>query len=409
MGVKQAKAIVENRKNYKKNKILCIIREKTNISRFDIKKITSYSMTTVLAITEELLNEGWIIQEESFEGKVGRKPLWVNLNPSGGYFVGIEFNSFKMSCVLLDFNLNVVHENEITLPSNIQATQILDTLFKLLDDCYTFNFSSKILGIGIGVPGYFNVENGEIIEYYYIRGWKNIQLKTIIEKKYKVPCYIESNVTVMAVGYKAKYIPQTTTSKDYLFVSIRNGVRVVPIINNELFLSNKGYAGQLGHLRMPRSDRLCSCGKRGCLNAEISNSGIKFKLMESVAMGKMKELNERIGFSQDDLTVENLVNAAMDGDKDSIQFIEEVAHYLGYALGITVDILAPDYIVINGSLAGAGSIFINAVHKAIGNNSLADNYQKLVISAPHLEKTIGSYGAAIIVCEKEFACIKEDV
>ena len=118
----------------------------------------------------------------------------------------------------------------------------------------------------------------------------------------------------MAVGYKRKYSVAHPDLQDFLFVSIRNGIRVIPVINNEIFLSNEGYAGQLGHLKIPNSNRLCSCGKHGCLNSEISDVGIKVKLIEAVSLGKMRQLFNRVENDYNRLTVENLVLAIQEGD-----------------------------------------------------------------------------------------------
>ena len=50
-------SILENRKNYQRNKMLSVIRLHENISRNDVKKITAYSMTTVLSTIDELIQE----------------------------------------------------------------------------------------------------------------------------------------------------------------------------------------------------------------------------------------------------------------------------------------------------------------------------------------------------------------
>ena len=76
-----SESILESRKYYQRNKILSVIRFQRNVSRYDIKKSTSYSMTTVLSIIEDLLGEDLIYEEECDEVREGRKPVWLRLNP----------------------------------------------------------------------------------------------------------------------------------------------------------------------------------------------------------------------------------------------------------------------------------------------------------------------------------------
>ena len=86
-----ADSIVKSRKTFKRNKILSIIKNSENLSRFDLKKITNYSMTTILGLIDELIEEGFLCERESVDARVGRKPLWLKINPDAGYFIGIEF------------------------------------------------------------------------------------------------------------------------------------------------------------------------------------------------------------------------------------------------------------------------------------------------------------------------------
>ena len=95
-------SILENRKNYQRNKMLSVIRLHENISRNDVKKITAYSMTTVLSTIDELIQEGLVYEESCNDSRVGRKPVWLRINPEGGYFLGVEFNRNAIHCVALD-------------------------------------------------------------------------------------------------------------------------------------------------------------------------------------------------------------------------------------------------------------------------------------------------------------------
>ena len=96
-------SILENRKNYQRNKMLSVIRSHENISRNDVKKITSYSMTTVLNTVDELIHEGLVYEEICNDARIGRRPVWLRINPEGGYFLGVGFNRNAIYCVTLDF------------------------------------------------------------------------------------------------------------------------------------------------------------------------------------------------------------------------------------------------------------------------------------------------------------------
>lgn len=400
-------SILESRKYYKRNKILNIIRYNENVSRHDLKKITSYSMTTVLNITEELLNDKLIYEEDCNEARVGRKPLWLKINPAGGYFIGIEFNLYYMHCAILNFNGETVFEHCLQIPKDICSDEIIGNIYSLIDMAMDSVKGEKIFGIGIGVPGYLDSVNGIAVEYPMIPGWKNIPIKQIIEEKYELPCYIENNVTVMAFAYN--WLKTDEHIDDFIFISIRSGARMVPVVNNELILSNIGFGGQLGHIKVPNSNRLCTCGKRGCLNAEVSYSGIKGKLTEGALIGGYKQLMQMIDNDISKIDISAFVESVKLKHEESIELLYDTAEYLGYAIGLLIDIFSPKRIVLFGELIKTGEIFIDAVSKAVSKNCIEANYKNLIISASVFSDNIGALGAAAMVMQREFEFIKENI
>ena len=83
-------SIMESRKYYQRNKMLSIIRYQKDVSRYDVKKATAYSMTTVLNTIDEMMGEGLIYEEECAEARVRRNPLRIRINQHEGNFIGIE-------------------------------------------------------------------------------------------------------------------------------------------------------------------------------------------------------------------------------------------------------------------------------------------------------------------------------
>ena len=63
-------SILESRKYYQRNKMLSVIRTNTDVSRNDIRKMTAYSMTTVMNTVEDMIRDGLIYEEECEEARV---------------------------------------------------------------------------------------------------------------------------------------------------------------------------------------------------------------------------------------------------------------------------------------------------------------------------------------------------
>ncbi|MEA4898286.1 ROK family protein [Bacillota bacterium Meth-B3] len=401
-------SIIENRKYFKRNKILYLIRTAPRCSRFDVKKLTSYSMSTVLSIIDELVQSGFIYEEESSDVKVGRKPTWLRINPDYGVFIGVEFHFAHINCAMLDFQGNIAHQSFMPFDADTGAEEVLEKVAALISDALMAAGSGRrLLGIGVGIPGYGDFENGIGIEYAPIKSWRNIPVKAFIESRFSCPCFVENNVTSMAMGYK--YAHMVGGSDDFLFVSVRTGIRIVPVINNELFLSNKGYAGQLGHVKVMGGSRMCICGRRGCLNTEVADTGLRSKLIEDILAGRQQRVFELAACDLGQVTVPLFVQAVMEGCDEAIRLLKETAACLGQALGMMLDILAPRRVIVYGELCRVGDLFLEGLVSSIRDNAMPVNTANLSVILLPPDERLGATGAAQLVLQKQFEYLKETV
>lgn len=405
----EEKSIRDNRKYYQRNKILDIVRNNKNVSRFKIKKRTSYSMTTVLNTVEELINEGYLIEEDCEENRVGRRPIWLHLNPKKGIFIGVEFNGLEMHCDVLDFIGKIVYKAKTKMDYQDSKEVIVGKICLNIDaaikNCETI--SSTVFGIGIGVPGYINKQEGIGVSYSYFKDWKNIPIKKIVEDKYKLPCYINNNVNVMALAYKNLNFCENC--KDFVFMSIRTGIRIVPVINNKMIFSNSGFSGELGHVKIGSNHNICTCGQFGCLNSEISNIAIISKIKDGLKIGRFEGLRNIIEGDINNLSLSTFAKAVERGCHDSVSLMNNIAYSLGEAIALVLNILAPSKIIIFGEIMELGNPFINKIYSNLKNIVIEENLVNFEILPSKLGADIGAIGAASLVMSESFCFIEQTV
>ena len=407
--VKENDSILQNRKYYQRNKMLNIVRFHKDVSRYDIKKLTSYSMTTVMSMVDELIQQGYVYEVECEENRVGRKPVWIKINPKGGYFIGIEFNGRQMHCNMLDFSGSVIYTNKSIMNREDNHQDIIKKIISNIETAraYLGDKQGKILGVGIGVPGYINKAQGIAKGYTHFVDWKNVPIKKIIEEQIDIPCYIENNVDVMAFAYK--WFHFNGDCEDFLFLSIRTGARLVPVINNRLVFSETGFSGEIGHVKIVPKHDICTCGKFGCLNTEVSDFAIAARIREGIRIGRFQEIKEMVKGDMEVITVSTFVESVMLRHEDSLGLLKEIAEHLGNALGFTVNLLAPKKIIIFGALARIGSLFIDEVRKNIENLVIPENTVGFSVQASNEGEDLGAIGAAALVMQTQFHFIEQTI
>lgn len=403
-------SILENRKNYQRNKMLSVIRSHENISRNDVKKITSYSMTTVLNTVDELIQEGLVYEEICNDARIGRRPVWLRINPEGGYFLGVGFNRNAIYCVTLDFTGKLIYEAEQDIgPDEKIADTVLGMIKKMIYDAIAFlgEKSQKIIGIGVGVPGYSDINKGIAISYSHLKNWKNIPIKEIIEEEFHIPCYMDNNVNVMIFAYK--WLVYGGKCEDMLFVSIRTGARVIPIVNNQPVRGTCGYSGELGHVKINGGSRICSCGRYGCLNSEISDVAIVNKIIDGIKVGRFREIAEEVQNDLDRITMTTFIDSVRAGHEDSMRLLEQVEGFIADVLSMLVNIFAPKKIVLFGELAELGDILLDGVREQVSRDIIKENNNGLKIMASEFGRNLGAMGAAALVIQNAFEFLEETI
>jgi predicted NBD/HSP70 family sugar kinase len=316
--------------------------------------------------------------------------------------VGIEFNCRRIQGIVLNFTRERIHSEMLPVNVDDDAGILLEKVETVIQRLLTAlsPTGKRVFGIGLGIPGFFDPETGDAISYDFLPSWKNIPIKRIIQDRFKLPCFIENNVAVIAMAYR--WLVLRENPEDFLFVSIRTGVQIIPCYAGRFIFEGKSYVGQLGHVKVPGSNRLCSCGERGCLNAETADPGIRNKMIELVLHHRLRELFEGLNKDLDALNVDTLKEAVLRQDPDAIDLVRDSAVKLGYCLGIILDILAPGVIVLSGKLVGFGEIFMEAVEKGIRRNTINGGTSKLRLISSTLEDNAGAWGAAILVLLRLF-------
>lgn len=377
------------------------------LSRFDLKKISGYSMSSVLELSKEMIDEGLIYEEECAESRVGRKPAWLKINPSGGFYVGLEFNAQYMNCVVMDLVGNILYkEAEVTgngmnlYQSGLEDIlgQIRTMIGRALEHVPD---RSKVIGIGLGIPGYVDTHRGIAYSYSRIPAWQNICIRDMICEETGYPCYIQNNVSVMTLAYK--WLNYHGNSKDFVFISIRTGIRMVTISNNRLVLGKGGFAGELGHIRVSNGGRICTCGKYGCLNSEVADPSVLNIIKEGLQFHHFQRILELADGKEEKVTIEHYVQAVQEGDEDAMQLMKSIAGTLGKALALVVNILAPAEMVLSGKQFAIGESFLKEIRKAVKADVIQENYRNLSIKKSEFGGEIGAVGAACMVMENYFS------
>ena len=241
---------------------------------------------------------------------------------------------------------------------------------------------SQISGIGIGLPGLVNTKKGLVYSLTNIQGWKNVPLKKIIEKKLRIPTFIDNDVNVIALA-EWKY-GAGRRMKNMICITIGTGLGGGLIINNELYRGEGFAAGELGHIPINEKGHRCQCGGWGCL--------------ETYAGNRYLSLQARQKFNKN-IALEEITRRANQGNKAAVDFWSKVGEHIGNGLTGVVNVLNPSCIVIGGGISKAHQHMFEVIRQTIKKRAMHIQGKMVKVFKSRLGNDAGIIGARALVKE----------
>jgi glucokinase-like ROK family protein len=369
--------------------VLNTIYKKKPISRAEIAKATGLNKSTVSALVDELLAEGLILETGIGESQGGRKPVNLSINKEVGNIIGIDLGVNYILSVLTNFAGEIIWEKRISLKktNDTSLLRVNDLLQLVEETIHNAPPSARgIIGIGIGVPGIVNYEQGHILSAPNLC-WTNVNLKEIVETRFQVPVFIDNEANAGAIG--EKWFGSGKKATDLLYVSAGTGIGAGIVINNELYRGSQGLAGEIGHMTVELKGLPCSCGNHGCWEEYASEKAL-FRYMQNNA-------------TVDSLSVFDLIELAIGGDQLAQEGFRNVGKYLGIGVANLINAFNPEIVIIGNTLPLVGDILMDELRQEVAQRCFASNYYSVKILPSELNMHACAMGAAALVISRLYA------
>lgn len=345
-----------------KKNIYMLINADPGISRIQLANITNLSKTTVSALVDELIQEGYITDEGSVESnRQGRKPNSLVVNSDGNCFVVINWRKRILETAIVTSSFEVEHVNEVEVKTGENyAFQIENQI----QECIAHKCKNKkILGICLVIPGMIDSEQEEIISMVLTLDEKQKVIQGLRTRISGYPLAVFNDTACLAYAENAF---GEMKGRNYVYLNMNEGVGAALVYEGNILKGATGMGTQFGHFSVDKNGEKCVCGNRGCLENRIGE----------LALAKIaKECNAEETFQKfSPILFKHVGNLAAEGNQDAMKIIEALAADLSYALGNLIAMFNPESVVIGGMGRKLGDIFL----KELQTNVKATGFQQFV-------------------------------
>ena len=255
----------------------------------------------------------------------------------------------------MDKKGKVYEEIKILTEAHKGFKKTLEKLFCVIRDLMDENVEK----IGIGIASPIDYKKGVVIHCPNLPGWKNIPLKKLIEKEFKIKASIKNDATCFVIA-EHKF-GAANGYKNVVGLTLGTGIGGGIIIDNKLYRGRDNIAGEIGHMAIDFTRYPCPCGSSGCFERFASGTAIRDRTLLHLKKGKYKTC-----LKAEKLSTRDIYNAALkDKDPLAVHIVEDTGKYIGIGIASIIDILNPEIIVLGGSVSKNYEIFKKNMFKAI--------------------------------------------
>jgi predicted NBD/HSP70 family sugar kinase len=375
--------------------MLNLVRKHQPISRADLMRHSGLQRSTVSVITEQLIAERWLREGEVGQLPRGRRPTFLHLNEDRAGIFGINVRPFMTNMALANLEGRFLEQESMVTPSSPDefVKQIAERVHSLMKERPQMAYE----GIGVSLPGRVDLSSQKFIFAPNLK-WHEEDLKERLESATGLPVDLENEANACALS-EFWFGRHSDSVSNLIAVAVSEGIGVGMILNGQIVRGPSGLAGEFGHVSINENGPKCGCGNRGCWEVFASNSaGVRY--YEEAKLSKRNGKTNHTNHKQPDITFEDVLQLAEQGDLQALDALDRMAHYLGRGIAMLVTGLAPDVIVVVGEVTRAWDRLGPIITDVVRQRSFTHPSTRIIASGPAPQPRLR--GIIALVLQKHF-------
>lgn len=304
-------------------------------TRSDIVAATGFNRSTVGSLTSDLVRAGLVRERPGVVRGKGRPSNVVEPVSTSVHVLAFDITSTGVGAArvgLGGYILQVRQRLHGTVPHDVAG--VVETIAKLAAEMDARAARDSIcLGIAVSVPGSVRQPDGMVRRSPPLM-WHEVPLVDLLrvatDGRYPIVAGNDGDLGVVAEHLRGA----ARGESDVLYVRGEAGVGGGVVIGGELLKGAGGYAGEVGHIVVKPGGRVCSCGARGCWEAEVGDAAIL----------------RAVGRDPREAEIDDAISDVATGNRRAVAGVRKIGGWVGTGLATLVNLFNPSVVVLGGTL-----------------------------------------------------------
>ena len=379
----------ERIQNRNRSLLLRLLRREGLCSRAHLAKLSGLKQATVTNITSDLISWGVIKETGFLPGEKGRRSIGISIDRDTYRILGIRLARKDYSLGLFNLFGESIELNKTSISKDMPARAIFEEILEKARKLIEKEKNSKVIAIGMAVPGPYSEKNGHIEMMTGVFGWERIHLREELEEEFHLPVFIEQDANAGAVA-QFWFSSSENEQEVLVYIADGQGVGAGIISKGELMKGSIGMAGEIGHTSINYHGPRCACGNYGCLENYCSS------------IAYTKEYNKTCGDNKE-YTFAEVREKFMEGDELAKKLYLQCCDYLAVGIVNIINGFNPSAVIIGDEMSHLDpKLMLSRVKKKVAERVLPSIYSNVQIKRSVVKGDSVSYGAAIVAIKNVF-------
>ncbi len=245
------------------------------------------------------------------------------LSRERGLVAGVDIGGSNLRVALADLCGNVLGRWSTSTKETYSPDMVIAQIEQGIDCLLRQSSSSRrsLLSVAVGAPGATDANAGMVLATSYLKGWKNVPLRHMLESRLGVPAAVENDVRMAALGEHWRGVARGVD--DFVFLAIGTGIAAGVFANGKLIQGAQGTAGEVGYMLVPHApEEPAGAEEPGSLERIIGGDGIRRQWSGACGDNSVPQ----------NLTATEIFARAIDGDPLAKSVLDHSARLLAYAV-----------------------------------------------------------------------------
>ena len=374
--------------------VLQQIAQKGRAEKKELQTLTGFSWGGISNSIAKLMDWGLIVQQKQNKKVVsGRIPSHFQINTEQNLCVGIDITLGRITGILSALDGTILFNRTDRIADNKSET-VMHCLTGMLDAIFLLPYASQVRAIGIALPGSTIEYLGKHTLEHPFHGDFPADLAQMMERRYGVMTEIFHDPDCLLMA-ELHAMQAEERCSNLVVLRWTHGIGMSILINNKIYHGANGIAGEIGHFVVDPEGALCSCGKRGCLEAYASVQTILDKVATAVNEGKTEWF-----LPEQAIGIEAVFDAFAHEDAAVTAIVQQALEKMALVIANVVIMFDPQVLMISGEFTRFPRARFNAFKRMIMRYVVIGS--NIDIRQSELEEYAPALGAALLMRDRVY-------